>query len=310
MRRLWAALIAPLLMVAAPGPALAETAPTSISSHETVLGHGGVPLVVQEWGNPDGPPILLIHGFSFGAVSWKNQIGEIAENARIIAFDLRGHGMSGKPWDPEDYAGSEIWADDIAAVLKAKGVTRPTIVGWSFGGYVAVDYLRKCGADCANGLVLVGSLAGLVASPPTPNPEEYGMPVSQGDVRADDYHSLFTGIAWTARVMTHDPPSPLAMLQKQLSLAMTPPYVRRAMIGKSLDNREFAPCLGLPVLIMRGTSDGTLPEGSLKELLGVLPTARAIEYPGAGHSPFEERPEEFNRDLLAFVQANQRKTSQ
>ena len=61
---------------------------------------------------------------------------------------------------------------------------------------------------------------------------------------------------------------------------------------------------------MRGTSDGTLPEGSLKELLGVLPTARAIEYPGAGHSPFEERPEEFNRDLLAFVQANQRKTSQ
>lgn len=301
MRNLWAALLAPLLIMSV--PTLAQTAPTSVSSHETVLGHGGVPLVVQEWGNSDGPPVLLIHGFSFSAVSWKNQIGEIAENARIIAFDLRGHGMSGKPWNAADYAGSDIWADDVAAVLKAKGVERPTIVGWSFGGYVAVDYLRKCGTDCASGLVLVGSLAGLVPPAPAPDPEDFGMPAAQGDVRIDDYHSLFTGIAWTARVMTNDPPSPLALLQKQLSLAMTPPYVRRAMVGKSLDNRDIAPCLDLPVLIMRGTSDGTIPEESLQEALALLPHARAREYPDVGHSPFEERPEQFNRDLLEFVQA-------
>jgi non-heme chloroperoxidase len=303
MRNLWSALAAPLLLLSA--PALAQPDPTSVSSHETVLGHGGVPLAVQEWGNPDGPPILLIHGFSFSAVSWKNQIGEIAQNARIIAFDLRGHGMSGKPWHEADYSGSEIWADDVAAVLEAKGVERPTIVGWSFGGFVAVDYLKKCGADCASGLVLVGSLAGLVSPPPPPDPEDFGMPPSAGDVRVDDYHSLFQGIAWTARIMTNEPPPPLNLLQKQLSLAMTPPYVRRAMTGKSLDNRDVANCLDLPVLVIRGKSDGTIPKSKLQELMDVLPNARSIEYSNVGHSPFEERPERFNRDLLDFVRVTQ-----
>ena len=293
-------LIAALLVVQAFAvPVMA--APNDVPHSETVIGHGGVPLVVQEWGNPKGPPVLLIHGFSFGAVSWKNQIGKIAREARIIAVDLRGHGLSGKPWDEASYDGSKIWADDIAAVLAAKGIKRPTIVGWSFGGYVAVDYLRHCGVDCASGLVLVSSLAGLVEAPPQPDPATSGMPENKGDVRADDYHALYEGIFWTARVMTAKLPSAHVELQKQLVLAMTPPYVRRAMKGKRLDNRDIAPRLNLPILIIRGGEDATIPEYTLTELEAILPDMQSTTYPGVGHSPFEEAATEFNSDLLAFV---------
>ena len=210
--------------------------------------------------------------------------------------------MSGKPWDEASYEGSQVWADDIAAVLAAKGIRRPTIVGWSFGGYVAIDYLRHCGVECASGLVLVSSLAGLVEAPPQPDPAASGMPENKGDVRVDDYHALYQGIFWTARVMTAKPPSAHVELQKQLVLAMTPPYVRRAMKGKRLDNRDIAQRLNLPILVMHGGEDATIPDNKLTELGSILPNVRSIAYPGVGHSPFEEAATKFNSDLLAFVQ--------
>ncbi len=272
-------------------------------SHETVIGTGGVPLVVQEWGNPDGPPILLIHGFSFSAASFKHQIGPIAERARLIAVDLRGHGLSGKPWDSAAYSDPAIWAGDIAAVLAAKDITKPTIVGWSFGGYIAIDYLRACGADCASGLVLVDSLAGLVEAPPAPDPDANGMPPAKGDTRSDNYHDLFEGIAWTARVMTVDPPSENSMIQKMMALAMTPPYARRAMAGLQLDNREVAKSMTLPITLFYGAQDGMVPPEKVAELASVLPQFSSLAFANSGHSPFEEEPEAFNAALWGFVQA-------
>ncbi|MGH7833822.1 MAG: alpha/beta fold hydrolase, partial [Candidatus Binatia bacterium] len=58
----------------------------------------GVLISAQEWGNPDGPGILLIHGFSQSHLSWSRQFGgEPAKSFRIITYDIRGHGGSDKP---------------------------------------------------------------------------------------------------------------------------------------------------------------------------------------------------------------------
>ncbi|MFT7286532.1 MAG: non-heme chloroperoxidase [Halieaceae bacterium] len=284
-------------LVAVPGSA--QNNPSS----RIVEGAGGVPLVVQEWGNPDGIPVLMLHGFSFGAVAFKKQIGPIAEELRFIAPDLRGHGLSGKPWTPESYAGTEVWAEDIAAVIEAFELDKPIIVGWSFGGYVAVNYLRHCGADCASGLVLVGSLAGLVPRPPPPDPEEFDRPPMKGDARADDYHQLFDGVEWVARVMTFEPASELDMLQKQLTIVMMPPHVRRAMVGLALENEDMPAQLDLPVLFIHGEKDGSVPESSILAAVAALPDASAVAVVEAGHSPFEEAPELFNASLLEFAQS-------
>ena len=299
MRRWLALFVMPLALLAAN----AHAAPFDNPTNEVVEGSGGVPLVVQEWGNPEGPPVVLIHGFSFGAVSWKNQIGEIAEQARIIAFDLRGHGLSGKPWDKEAYTGSEVWAEDVAAVLAAKKIERPIIVGWSFGGYIAVDYLRHCGSHCARGLVLVSTLAGLVENPPQPDLEALGVPPNNGDVRADNYHDVFLGIDWTARVMTAEPTPQYVLDQKKLSMAMTPPYVRRAMAAKRLDNSDIARNIDLPVLLIHGGKDATIPRYKVDEVLGLLPNATALTYESSGHSPFEEETSRFNADLSDFLKS-------
>jgi pimeloyl-ACP methyl ester carboxylesterase len=276
-------------------------------SSRIVEGAGGVPLVVQEWGNRDGIPVLLLHGFSFGAVAFSNQVGEISQELHLIAPDLRGHGLSGKPWTPESYAGSGVWAEDIRRIIEAFALDRPVIIGWSFGGYVAMNYLRHCDAEhatqCASGLLLVGSLAGIVPRPPPPDPTEIGLPPMKGDSRVDDYRQFFDNAEWMARVMSFEPPSDGDLLEKQLTIVMMPPYVRRAMTGLALDNRDLSASLDLPVLFIHGEKDSSVPPAFVADAVAALPNASAISVSGAGHSPFAEAPETFNRLLLDFAQS-------
>jgi non-heme chloroperoxidase len=71
----------------------------------------GVMISAQEWGNPDGLEIVLIHGFSQSHLSWSRQFGsELAKSFRIITYDIRGHGGSEKPLDAAHYRDHKRWA--------------------------------------------------------------------------------------------------------------------------------------------------------------------------------------------------------
>ena len=86
----------------------------------TVRGGGGLRLHVREWGKADGPPILFIHGWSQNHLCWAKQYeSALADEFRLVAYDLRGHGMSEAPLEPEHYTDGELWADDVAAIIDA-----------------------------------------------------------------------------------------------------------------------------------------------------------------------------------------------
>src|SRR5271163_3866495 len=70
----------------------------------------GLAISAQEWGNPAGPEILFIHGFSQSHLSWMRQVNsDLAKEFRIVTYDLRGHGNSDKPLDPASYRNSKAW---------------------------------------------------------------------------------------------------------------------------------------------------------------------------------------------------------
>jgi pimeloyl-ACP methyl ester carboxylesterase len=99
---------------------------------ERVTAADGVSLSVGEWGNPAGREILFIHGQAQSIVSFKRQTdGALARDFRLVAYDLRGHGLSDKPDDPACYQDGRRWADDVHAVIVAKRLRRPVLVGWS-----------------------------------------------------------------------------------------------------------------------------------------------------------------------------------
>jgi pimeloyl-ACP methyl ester carboxylesterase len=98
----------------------------------TVKGAAGVNLHVREYGKSTGIPILLIHGWSQSHFCWSKQYeSPLRDDARIVALDLRGHGMSDAPEEVDQYTDGDKWADDIAAVINELALERPILVGWS-----------------------------------------------------------------------------------------------------------------------------------------------------------------------------------
>ena len=119
----------------------------------------GVKIEAQEWGNPAGSEILFIHGFSQASMSWQRQVeGDLAKEFRLVTYDLRGHGNSDKPLEPEKYKESKAWADEVQAIINAANFKRPVLVGWSYGGHVIADYLKIHGAAGLAGLNYVDAV--------------------------------------------------------------------------------------------------------------------------------------------------------
>ncbi|WP_372624410.1 alpha/beta fold hydrolase [Falsiroseomonas sp.] len=91
-----------------------------------------------------GDPLVLLHGFTDGLESWE-ELGYagplLAAGRRLILIDARGHGGSSRPRDPAAYAPGER-ARDVAAVLDALSIARADLLGYSMGGWIALDFAR------------------------------------------------------------------------------------------------------------------------------------------------------------------------
>jgi non-heme chloroperoxidase len=84
--------------------------PVVARNRHKIQGGQGVKLSVQEWGNPNGQPILFAHFFAANHLGWLPQVSsKLATEFRLITFDHRGHGESDKPDDPEAYSTGEVF---------------------------------------------------------------------------------------------------------------------------------------------------------------------------------------------------------
>lgn len=263
----------------------------------TAISRDGTPINVVEAGERGKPAILLLHGFSQSYLSWRAQMQDPALTTRfhLIAIDLRGHGASGKPWRARDYGPSQRWAEDVKAALALTGAHRPVIVGWSYGGYVALDHLRHSGLRGTAGLMLVGSHGGLLPRPP-----------SAAALPSNDLEAQRVAARGFMAVMSAAPLSAEATRRGEDAFLMLPPYARRAFADRDLDNQDLVSRLALPVRFVMGERDPTATPEALAALAARLPARAEVAIAaGQGHSPFAEDPEGFNARLIAFREAVQ-----
>lgn len=263
----------------------------------------GVPLCVAEAGNPRGPPLVLIHGYSQTYAVFQRQFdSELARDFRLLALDMRGHGCSGKPWAESAYAGARPWADDIAAVLKAKHVTRPLLVGWSAGGYWIADYVRENGTAGLAGIVLAGSHGGLMSAEINPALPEMSKAIRAANLGypPDIAQALAKGEQFVPLMAARPLPDDVARIMYAGTL-MLPAYARRAMATRTMDNADLVPRLRLPVLFIMGDQDRTATPDQMRALAAQLPEARLSLFPDTGHSAFAEQPGRFNREIAEFA---------
>jgi pimeloyl-ACP methyl ester carboxylesterase len=118
----------------------------------------GTRLAVQQWGNPKGAPIILLHAFGMGQWAWRWQVGShLAERYRFITLDHRGHGESDRPMSAEHYADGMFFAADIATVIQELRLERPGVVAWSMSGALLGDYLAVYGDTNLSAIALIGA---------------------------------------------------------------------------------------------------------------------------------------------------------
>ena len=266
---------------------------------ERVVTPDGVGVSVNEWGNPAGPEILLIHGQAQSVLSFNRQTGSaLARDFRIVAYDLRGHGLSDKPTDPVFYQDGARWADEVAAVIAAKRLRKPVAVGWSMGGRVLRQYLIHHGDARLSGL-------NFVATRPIEDPSIVG-PASKAyhaDTSRDLGGRIAANIAFLRACYEKQPDA--ADFATALAFNfMVPLSVRDAIAGWATDmdavRKAFA-AVTVPTLVTHGRRDALILPPAAEMTAAAIKGATVSFYDDCGHAPFYEDAARFNRELAAFA---------
>ncbi len=282
---------------------------TSLVTGGAVAGASTMHISVREYGNPNATKaILFIHGFSQNHLCWYNQLAsKELSGYRLIAIDLRGHGNSdktvpttlatGNGYAPDDYA------DDIKAVMDAKNLVRPVLVGWSYGGMVICDYLRKYGTTNVGGLNFVGAASRLDgAGKHTTDHLGAGLLDNVPDLLTEDAAINLRGTinflnACVAKPLSQDD---FAMM---LGTNMLVPVSARLALLLRPDvkyDESLLKGMTLPTLITHGTADKAVLPASARAINAAITGSELSLYEGIGHATFLEEPARFNKELAAF----------
>jgi non-heme chloroperoxidase len=278
-----------------------QAAATGRMRAHTVRGGGGLRLHVREWGRPDGPPILFLHGWSQNHLCWARQYESgLAGEFRLVACDLRGHGMSEAPLEPEHYTDAGRWADDVAAIVGQLSLDRVVLVGWSYGSFVIDDYVRVHGQDriaavnFVEGAVKLGEAA-------------FGTLIGPGfldhfvDATSDDLPTNLRAMRSFVRTCLVKPVPDDDLETAMCWNVVVPAQVRANLAARQIDDDDVLRALRVPLLVTHGREDTVVLPAMAEHVLATCPTAEASWYEGVGHAPHLEEPERFNRELAELT---------
>jgi pimeloyl-ACP methyl ester carboxylesterase len=256
--------------------------------NRTVLANG-LSLAWLESGDPNGPPLLFIHGYSDSSFSFSPIRPHLAA-ARCISVDLRGHGQSDKP--RLGYTLGEM-ADDVRQLMDARGIDRAVLVGHSLGSLVA-QRLAAFAPKRVAGLVLIGS---------TVLP-----PVRRGDWLWSEISALSAPptaetpflLELQANPGPLDPAFMATVIDESLRL---PLHVWRGVLDEITDRgtAEIACQVTAETLILWGDQDPFFDAQHQAALRAAMPAATFHAFTGVGHNPHWERPSETATLILNFV---------
>lgn len=264
----------------------------------------GVEIFYKDWGS--GPPVVFSHGWPLNADAWDRQLKAVADAGyRAVAHDRRGHGRS-----TQTYVGNDMdhYADDLAALLTTLDLRDVVLVGHSTGGGEVVHYLARHGSQRVRSAVLLGAVPPLMLQTPD-NPE--GTPRESFDAiregvltdRSQFYRELavpFYGANREGATVSEGVREQFWRLSMQCGLAAAYDCVAQF---SAVDFTADLCAIDVPVLVAHGDDDQIVPiEASALRSSRLVKDAILKIYPGAPHGLATTHPDEFNRDLLDFIQ--------
>jgi pimeloyl-ACP methyl ester carboxylesterase len=231
-----------------------------------------------------GPVVLLSHGYGATRHMWDDQHRALADRWRVISWDMRGHGQTESPDDPQRYSTAHTVAD-MRALLEYVGVQRAVIGGLSLGGYVSLAF-SLAHPDMVQALVICDS------GPGYRNADARAAWNQRAHARAADLEARGLDALGRRSRETQQ-----AVHRSAQGLA----HAARGMLAQ--EGSHVIDGLGsirVPTLVIVGDQDQPFVAPSdymAKKIAG----ARLEVIPAAGHSSNLDQPETFNRVLRDFL---------
>ena len=282
---------------------IAHAPATAYRSRNIVLRHHRFHFL--EWGAPDAPPLVLLHGGHQSAHSWDLVSLSLARTYRVLALDQRGHGDS--EWARDVDYSNHTMALDGAAFIAAIGLQRPVLIGHSMGGRNA---MLMAAEDPAR-------LRALVVVDIGPEISDKGRTAIAGFVR--DNEAFDDLEAFIANVQKYDPYRTRAHIERTVKYNMLQrpdgKYIskcdpaprrlgllagRRAQDNLALDALHR---LTLPVLVVRGENSNILEADAARRFRDALPQGTLATVPNCGHGVPSQNTMGFLAVLEAYLTA-------
>ncbi|MDB5519218.1 MAG: alpha/beta hydrolase fold family protein [Tardiphaga sp.] len=261
--------------------------------HSVVTSHGS--LAVEECGR-GGMPVLMIHGNSSCRGVFRHQLqGRLAENHRLIAFDLPGHGRSSDAPDPMRSYTLPGLADAAIELLEKLDVREAIVFGWSLGGHVGIQMVSRFPG--MRGLMITGT------PPVARNGFAQGFKPSPHMAAAGKQDLSPAEIEAFVQAIFGDGAEPFL----RDAMARTDGRFRKRVFeasreGAGVDQRQTVESSPVPLAVVNGSADPLVNLDYLDTpAYANLWEGRCHRLPGLGHAPFWQAPDDFNPILERFV---------
>ncbi len=246
-------------------------------------------------GPGDAPPLLLIMGMGFSSRGWDTLPSRLAPEFRVVWFDNRGTGRSTIPRHPFTM---RQMAADAAAVLDAAWIESAAVFGISMGGMIALELALRYPAR-VRALVLGATAAGWLRSA-KPSAATLGTLVLGSLLAGLGPPSRLAKVLVSEEHLARDREGFERWLSRSEHVSRWIAAHQAAAIATHATEARLA-TLHVPTLVLTGTADRLVPAENSRRLASMIPGARLVELPGAGHCFPLERIDDTVRELTAFL---------
>jgi len=254
-----------------------------------------------------GAPVLLVHGWAASGAFFRDLAARLSASHRVLTLTLRGHPGSGQGPSP---CTIETLADDIAHFVQALDLKGAVGLGWSMGAMALWGAAPKLGAR----------LAGLIVEDMAPrvvNDDGWSHGIAGGYGESDVASTLNEIEAdWPTHVSRFAPRMFAANATKAELLAWSAAEMSKAdpaamaSFWRSMASQDFRAAIARitqPMLVIHGGESQVYPDGATAFVAQAAPNAERIVIPGAGHVPHLEAPEQFFKEIEAFLRKLERR---
>jgi pimeloyl-ACP methyl ester carboxylesterase len=308
-----------------PDPEAAEPLGELRGAALTVLADDGVPLHAEINGPDDSPvTVIFCHGYALNQDCWHYQRRDLGEIGRLVFWDQRGHGRSGRS-GPEHVSIDQLGAD-LFAVLRAvaPGNGPVVLVGHSMGGMtimaLADQHPGLFGTKIIGVVLICTAASGIdptcwLPGPLQPVARQVAVPVLRGvasgrraalveRTRQAAGDLVFLGTKYIGFGDARTSPALVDFLERMIRATPVGVIADFFVALRDHDKEAVQDVLGrVPVVVLAGERDRIVPPELTERLAAEIPGARLVRLPGAGHMVILERPSEVNEAITSLVAA-------